>query len=171
MKLQLICFFAVQIAFVVCTHRRYGTSSRDPVSFLLRKVCVEVTGLKEEVAGIKLENSVLNDEVAGLKEENLALKEKVTELETEVTGLEAEMDGLKEENSALNDRVSAVEQPGKSDNSNLQKKVRITNRSFHQAKSPLALFHLKPMKINCCAVDVFLSLHSEKTCKIVMLSE
>ena len=120
MKLLLICLFAVHITFVVCTYRRHGASSRNSVSFLLRKVCVEVTGLKEEVAELK-------EEVDGLKEENSSLKEDVTELETEVTGrneeidglkeeidgLKEEIDGLKEENSALNDRVSATEQPGK----------------------------------------------------------
>ena len=129
MKLQLISFFVVQIACVVCTHRRHGTPSRNSASFLLRKVCVEVTGLKEEVAGLKEENSALKEkvtelatEVTGLEAEVTGLEAEVTGLEAEVTGLEAEIDGLKEENSALNDRVSAVEQAGKFINSNLQKK-------------------------------------------------
>ena len=78
MKILLICLLVVQITAVSCTYRRQ--SSRNSVSFLLRKVCVEVTGLKEEVAGLK-------KEVAGLKEENLRLTEKVA--------------GLEEENSAM----------------------------------------------------------------------
>ena len=85
MKLLLICLFAVHIASVVCTYRRNGASSRNSVSFLLRKVCVEVTGLKEEVTGLKREITGLNEDIAGLKEEN----------------------------SALNDRVSATEEAGK----------------------------------------------------------
>ena len=106
MKLLLVCLFVVHITSVVCTYRRHGASSRNSASFLLRKVCVEVTGLKEEVTELKRE-------VTGLKEENSALKEDVTELETEVSGLKEDIAGLMEENSALNDRVSATEQPGK----------------------------------------------------------
>ena len=71
MKILLLCFLAVQVKAVFCTHRRHG-QSRNSASFLLRKVCVEVTGLKEEVSG--------------LKEENLVLKKKVAELEENIAG-------------------------------------------------------------------------------------
>ena len=88
----------MQIVSVVGTYsRRHGTSSRNSASFLLRKVCVEVTGLKEDVAGLNAEVAGLNAKVAGLEEENEELKE--------------EIDGL-------NDRVSATEQAGKVVNRN-----------------------------------------------------
>ena len=77
MKILLICLLAVQIASVACAYRsrRHGKSSSS-ASFLLRKVCVEVAGMKGKVAE-------LEEEVAGLKEENLELKEKVAGLEEE----------------------------------------------------------------------------------------
>ena len=78
MKILLICLLAVQIASVACTYRsrRHGKSSRNSASFLLRKVCVEVAGMKGKVAE-------LEEEVTCLKEENLELKEKVAGLEEE----------------------------------------------------------------------------------------
>ena len=95
----------MQIVSVVGTYgRRHGTSSRNSVSFLLRKVCVEVTGLKEDVAGLNAEVAGLNAEVAGLNAEVAGLKEENTE--------------LKEEIDELNDRVFDTEQAGKVVNRN-----------------------------------------------------
>ena len=91
----------MQIVSVVGTYRRHGASSRNSASFLLRKVCVEVTGLKEAVAG-------LNAKVAGLEEENSELKEEIDE---------------------LNDRVSATEQAGKVVNRNFWKKKSQNHKS------------------------------------------
>ena len=86
MKILLICFLAVQVKAVFCTYRRHVQSARNSASFLLRKVCVEVAGLKQDVAGFKGENVELKAEVAGLKEENLGLKEKLAGLEEAVAG-------------------------------------------------------------------------------------
>ena len=71
MKILVICLLVVQVKAVFCTYRRH-VQSRNSASFLLRKVCVEVTGLKEEVSE--------------LKEENLVLKKKVAELEEDIAG-------------------------------------------------------------------------------------
>ena len=102
MKLLLIGFLAVQIAAVICTNRRHGSTSRNPASFLLRKVCVEVAGMKEKVVG-------LEEKVAGLEDENEALKEKVTGLEEKVAGLEDENAALKEKVTGLEEKVAGVE--------------------------------------------------------------
>ena len=71
----LLVFLAVQISTVVCAYRRHGTLSRNSNTFLLRKVCVEVAGLKEEIACLKEENADLKKENAGFKEEIADLKE------------------------------------------------------------------------------------------------
>ena len=70
MKFLLICFLAVQITAVFCTYRRHGQAS-----FLLRKVCEELAGMKGKVAGLEEEVAELKEEVAGLKEENSAMKQ------------------------------------------------------------------------------------------------
>ena len=83
MKFLLVYFLVVHISTVVCAYRRHGTSSRNSASFLLRKVCVEVAGLKEEIADLKEENADFKEEIADLKEENADLKEEIADLKEE----------------------------------------------------------------------------------------
>ena len=78
MKLVLIGFLAVQITAVVCTYRRHGASSRNSASFLLRKVCVEVAGMKEKVVGLEQDNAALKEDVAGLEEKVIGLEKEIT---------------------------------------------------------------------------------------------
>ena len=81
MKNLMIYLLAVQITTVSCTYKRQ--SSRNSVSYLLRKVCVEVTGLKED---------------------NLELKEKVAALEEVVAGLTVEVAGSKQAGKPIYDK-------------------------------------------------------------------
>ena len=105
MKFLLIGFLAVQITVVVCTYRRHGTSSRNSASFLLRKVCVEVAGMKEKVVGLEQNNAALKEDVAGLEE-------KVVGLEEKVVGLEKENAALKEDVVGLEIEITTLKQPG-----------------------------------------------------------
>ena len=112
MKMLLIGFLAVQITAVVCTNRRHGTSSRNSASFLLRKVCVEVAGMKEKVVGLEQDNAALKEDVAGLEQDNAALKEDVAGLEEKVVGLEKENVALKEDVAGLEQEITTLKQPG-----------------------------------------------------------
>ena len=105
MKFLLIGFLAVQITAVVCTYRRHGTSSRNSASFLLRKVCVEVAGMKEKVIGLEQDNAALKEDVAGLEG-------KVVGLEEKVVGLEKENAALKEDVVGLEKEITTLKQPG-----------------------------------------------------------
>ena len=101
MKFLLVYFLVVQIPTVIYAYRRHGTSSRNSASFLLRKVCVEVAGLKEEIADLKEEKADFKEEIADFKEEIADLKEENADFKEEIADLKEEIADLKEENQAM----------------------------------------------------------------------
>ena len=112
MKLLLIGFLTVQITAVIYAYRRHGSSPRNSASFLLRKVCVEVAGMKEKVVGLEQDNAAFKEDVAGLEEKVFAMEKENAALKENVAGLEQDNEALKEDVAGLEQEITTLKQPG-----------------------------------------------------------